>query len=311
MQTDNDEFLYVEKYRPQKVSDCILPKHLLDTFNGFVQKGEIVNMTFHGPKGSGKTTVARALCEELGCDMIFINGSEDNGIDMLRTKLRNFASTISFNGGVKVAIIDEAEKMNVASTQKAFTAFIEEFSKNCRFIFTTNNQNGLIPALLSRAPVIDFNIPEEDRPKMAARFMARTKEILTAENITYDEKVLVKVIMKFFPDYRAILGHLQIYGVGGKIDVGILSTMIDANLKPLIDVLKEKDFNKMRQWVASNQVDNTFFGVFFDAVYESIDKVPQLVIMMNDYQYKAAFVENKELNVAACLTEFMATCNFK
>ncbi len=311
MDARETEFAWVERYRPNVVKECILPKHLIETFSGFVAKGQITNMTFDGPKGSGKTTVARALCEELGCDYIFINGSEENGIDMLRTKLRNFATTVSFNGGTKVAIIDEAEYLNATSTQPAFRAFMEEFSQNCRFIFTCNNKNRLLPALLSRAPVIDFKVPEADRPKMASKFLARAKEILTTEGIEYDEKVLVQLVIKFFPDYRRILGELQIYSVNGKIDVGILNTLADANLKPLIGALRDKDFKKMRQWIADNEVDDAFFMTFFEEVHGMVNEVPQLVILMNDYQYKSAFVANKELNLTACLTECMATVSFK
>lgn len=307
MHTNDDQFAWVEKYRPRTVKECILPKHLMDMFTEFVKKDEITNMTFDGPKGSGKTTVARALCEELDCDFIFINGSEETGIDMLRTKLRNFATTVSFNGKPKVAIIDEAEYLNPTSTQPAFRSFMEEFSKNCRFIFTCNNKNRLLPALLSRAPVVDFKIPEEERPKMASKFLARMKEILDAEGVEYDEKVLVKVVLKFFPDYRRILGELQIYSLSGKIDVGILNKLADVNLKPLISILKEKDFKKMCQWVVDNEVDDAFFRNLFDAVHEQVDKVPQLVLLVNDYQYKSAFVADKELNTIACLTEFMAT----
>lgn len=311
MDIRNDEFAWVEKYRPRSIDDCILPKHLAETFKGFVEKGEIANMTFDGPKGSGKTTVARALCEELGADYIFINGSEESGIDMLRTKLRNFATTVSFNGGTKVAIIDEAEYLNASSTQPAFRAFMEEFSQNCRFIFTCNNKNRLLPALLSRAPVIDFKVPENERPKMAAKFLVRAKEVLAAEGIVYEEKVLAHIIIKFFPDYRRILGELQIYSINGKIDVGILNALADANLKPLVDALREKDFKKMRQWVADNDVDDAFFMTLFEEVYERVNEVPQLVILLNDYQYKSGFCADKELNLTACLTEFMATVNFK
>lgn len=311
MISNENEFAWVEKYRPSTVKDCILPKHLMDTFSGFVAKGQITNMTLDGPKGSGKTSVARALCEEMGCDFIFINGSKENGIDMLRTKLQAFASTVSFNGGVKVAIIDEAEYLNATSTQPAFRGFMEEFSQNCRFIFTCNNKNRLLPALLSRAPVIDFKIPEADRPKMASKFLARAKEILTAEGIEYDEKVLVQMVLKFFPDYRRILGELQIYSVNGKIDVGILGTLADANLKPLVDALREKDFKKMRQWVADNNVDEEFFSALFEELYEKVNEIPQLIVLMNDYQFKAAFVADKEMNVAACMTEIMASVTFK
>jgi len=311
MNTNDEQFPWVEKYRPRTVKECILPKHLLDTFTEFVKNGQITNMTFDGPKGSGKTTVARALCEELGCDFIFINGSEENGIDMLRTKLRNFATTVSFNGGVKVAIIDEAEYLNATSTQPAFRSFMEEFSKNCRFIFTCNNKNRLLPALLSRAPVIDFKIPEDERPKMASKFLARLKEILAAEGVEYDEKVLVQVVLKFFPDYRRILGELQIYSLSGKIDVGILGKLVDTNLKPLIDILKEKDFKKMCQWVVDNEVDDSIFSNLFEEINDKIVEIPQLVILLNDYSFKSCFVTDKQLNLIAFFTELMATINFK
>lgn len=310
MQADNTEALWVEKFRPHKVSDCILPKSLLDIFSGMVEKGEVQNMILSGPSGSGKTTIAQALCEELNSNFILINGSEENGIDMLRTKLRNFATTVSFNGGIKVAIIDEADKLT-PTAQPAFRRFMEEFSKNCRFIFTCNNKSQIIQAIHSRAPVIDFVIEASDRPKMASKFLKRTKEILEAEGVTYDEKVLVQLLTKFFPDYRRVIGELNLYSRRGNIDVGILSMLADANLKPLIDALKEKDFKKMRAWVANNEVDPTFFRKLFDETWEKVDNVPALVIMMNDYQYKAAFVADQELNTTACLVEFMATENFK
>lgn len=309
-----DEFLWWEKYRPHKVSEVILPKSLLALFESFVVKGEIQNMILHGTAGVGKTTVARALCEDLKCDYIIINGSEETGIDMLRTKLRNFATTVSFNGKPKVAIIDEAENMNPMSTQPAFRGFIEEFSGNCRFIFTTNYKERIIPAIHSRCAVIDFTISDDDKSKIASRFMTRVLEILKEENITYDKAAVASLIMKYFPDNRRILNELQRYSVTGAIDVGILATLADANLGPLMDALKEKDFTKMRTWVVNNSgsaSNERFYWSIFKEFEGKTNELPQLAVLLNDYQDKYPRAGSKELNLVACFTEIMAVCSFK
>ena len=270
-------------------------------------------MIFSGVSGVGKTTVAKALCEELGCDYIVVAGSEDTGIDVLRTRVRSFASTGSFSGKTKVVIYDEGDHLNPLTTQPALRGFIEEFSKNCRFIFTCNYKNRLITHIHSRAPVIEFKIEREDRPAMAARLMKRTKEILAIEGVEYDEKVVAQFLVKYFPDYRRILLELQNYSFAGKIDEGLLRIGADANLAPLIEALKEKSWKKMRTWVTNNaDVDvKTLFRKLFDALEPLIKQIPELVVLTNDYQYKASFVADAEINLVAYLTEIMAVCTFK
>ena len=313
MNAQEGEFLWVERWRPHTIADCILPKGQQEVFAEFVKKGEIPNMILAGTSGVGKTTVARAMCEEIGCDYIIINGSEDSGIDMLRTRLRHFASSVSFSGKVKIAIIDEADYLNPNSTQPAFRGFIEEFSKNCRFIFTCNNKSKIIPQLHSRAAVIDFKIDKADRPKMAAKFMARVQYILAAEGIVGEEAVVAGLLKKHFPDYRRILSELQVYSARGTIDAGILGVTTDSNLKPLIEALKEKDFRKMRLWVASNEEETPqiLFRKLFDELVDKVSEAPQLVLVLADYGYKSAFCTDQTLNTTACMTEIMASVSFK
>tara|TARA_B000000532_G_scaffold244145_1_gene242650 strand:- start:1546 stop:2475 length:930 start_codon:yes stop_codon:yes gene_type:complete len=307
------EFLWVEKYRPQTISDCILPDGLKQTFQEYVDAGEISNMLLCGTAGTGKTTVARALCNELGCDYIVINGSDESGIDVLRTKIRDFASTVSFESKAKVVILDEADYLNPNSTQPALRAFIEEFSGNCRFIFTCNFKNRIIEPLHSRTSVIDFKIDKKDRPEMAKKFMGRMQYILTSENIPYEQNVLAELLMKHFPDYRRVINELQRYSKSGSIDSGILSNIAEINTKGLIDSLKDKDWKKMRQWVVNN-VDNDPQGVYrkvYDALIDKVKQVPHLVLLIADYQYKSAFVADQEINLTACLTDIMASVEFK
>lgn len=308
-----NEFLWVEKYRPQTISDCILPDGLKKTFQEYVDAGEISNMLLCGTAGTGKTTVARALCNELGCDYIVINGSDESGIDVLRTKIRDFASTVSFESKAKVVILDEADYLNPNSTQPALRAFIEEFSGNCRFIFTCNFKNRIIEPLHSRTSVIDFKIDKKDRPEMAQKFMGRMQYILTSENIPYEQNVLAELLMKHFPDYRRVINELQRYSRSGSIDSGILSNIAEINTKGLIDSLKDKDWKKMRQWVVNN-VDNDPQGVYrkvYDALIDKVKQVPHLVLLIADYQYKSAFVADQEINLTACLTDIMASVEFK
>lgn len=307
------EFLWVEKYRPKKLDECILPEATVDVFKKFVASGEIPNMLLCGTAGTGKTTVARALCNELGCDYIVINGSEESGIDVLRTKIKNFASTVSFEGKPKVVILDEADYLNPNSTQPALRAFIEEFSQNCRFIFTCNFKNRIIAPLHSRTTVVDFKLVNGQKKKMAAKFHRRMMEILQDEGVEYNNKVLAELLMKHFPDYRRVLNELQRYSVGGVIDEGILSNLSEINTKALIDALRDKDWKKMRQWVASN-VDSDPQAVYrkvYDTLIDKVKQVPQLVLLVADYQYKAAFVADQEINLTACLTEIMANIEFK
>lgn len=308
-----NEFLWVEKYRPQTISDCILPDGLKQTFQEYVDAGEISNMLLCGTAGTGKTTVARALCNELGCDYIVINGSDESGIDVLRTKIRDFASTVSFESKAKVVILDEADYLNPNSTQPALRAFIEEFSGNCRFIFTCNFKNRIIEPLHSRTAVIDFKIDKKDRPEMAQKFMGRMQYILTQEGIPYEQNVLAELLMKHFPDYRRVINELQRYSKSGSIDSGILSNIAEINTKGLIDSLKDKDWKKMRQWVVNN-VDNDPQGVYrkvYDALIDKVKQVPHLVLLIADYQYKSAFVADQEINLTACLTDIMASVEFK
>ena len=313
MEFREDQFLWVEKYRPRKLDDCILPVDQKKVFQDMVEKDEIQNMLLCGSAGVGKTTIARALCEELGTDYIIINGSEESGIDVLRTKIKQFASTVSFSGKTKVVILDEADYLNPNSTQPALRAFIEEFSANCRFIFTCNFKNRIIPPLHSRCAVIEFKIGKEERPKIAARFFKRVNEILANEKIEADPKVVAKVLEKHFPDYRRVLNELQRYASSGKIDEGILVNMGEVNMQDLISALKDKDWKKMRTWVVNN-LDNdpqTLFRKIYDTLLDSVVQVPQLVLLLADYQYKAAFCADQEINLVACLTEIMASVEFK
>ena len=304
----SEEYLWVEKYRPRKIDSCILSKELKSFFKTIIKKGDIQNMLLSGTAGTGKTTVARALCEELDSDYIVINGSEESGIDVLRTKIKQFASTVSFTGNTKVVILDEADYLNPNSTQPALRGFIEEFSNNCRFIFTCNFKNRIIQPLHSRCSSIDFKIPKDEKPKIAAGFFKRVLDILTQENIPYNEKVIAKVVEKYFPDYRRTLNELQRYSHSGSIDEGILTNLVEVNANELVDSLKEKDWKRMRMWVVNN-LDNdpqTLFRMIFDTIVPLTNQVPQLVLTIADYQYKAAFVSDQEINLVACLTEIMA-----
>jgi len=311
METNREQFLWVEKYRPRTIRDCILPDNLKNTFQEFVDQDNIPNMLLSGTAGTGKTTVARALCEELGCDYIIVNGS-DEGIDVLRTKIKDFASTISLSGKIKVVILDEADYLTW-KTQPALRGFIEEFSKNCRFIFTCNFANKIIAPLHSRTTVIDFRLTKQDRPLMAAKFFKRVVDILNQENITHNPKVVAEIVNKYFPDYRRVLNELQRYSASGTIDEGILVNISDANLKELVSALREKDFKKMRTWVVNNLDNdpNVLFRKLYDTLMTEVVQVPQLVLLLADYQYKAAFVADAEINLVACLTEIMAACEMK
>ena len=313
MYVSPEQFLWVEKYRPRTIKDCILPDNMKLMFQEFVDQDNIPNMLLSGTAGTGKTTIARALCEELGCDYIIINGSEESGIDVLRTKIKDFASTVSLTGKVKVVILDEADYLNPNSTQPALRGFIEEFSNNCRFIFTCNYKNRIIAPLHSRTTVVEFKIEKDDKPKVAAKFFKRLADILAKENVEYDQRVVAEVLNKHFPDYRRVLNELQRYSSSGKIDAGLLVNVSDANIKELTSALKEKDFKKMRTWVVNN-LDNDpamIFRKLYDTLMTEVVQVPQLVLLLADYQYKAAFVADAEINLVACLTEIMAACEFK
>ncbi len=308
-----EQFLWVEKYRPKNIDDCILPPSLKKTFNKMVETGELTNMLFTGTAGLGKTTVAKALCNMLDLDYIVINGSEEGNIDTLRGKIKQFASTVSLQGGYKVVILDEADYLNPQSTQPALRGFIEEFANNCRFILTCNFKNRIIEPLHSRCGVYEFN--GGDKPTLCGEFMTRCQQILLDEGVVlHKPQVLADVIMKFFPDWRRVLNELQRYGMSGSIDEGILVNISDKNYDDLFIHLKTKDFKKMRSWVVNN-ID-TDASAIFRSIYDRMgDKIaaasiPQLVLILADYQYKNAFVADHELNVVACLTEVMANVEF-
>ena len=311
----NTDFLWVEEYRPKTIDDCILPQSLKTLFTSFVQKGELSNLLLSGTSGIGKTTVAKALCEQLNCDWIMINGSEEGGIDVLRNKIKNFASTVSLSGGKKVVILDEADYLNPQSTQPALRGFVEEFHKNCRFILTCNFKNRIIEPLHSRFSNIEFKVNPKDKPKMASRLFERAVFILKEQNINYEEKVLVELIKKHFPDFRKLINELQRYSISGKIDAGILVNISDENLKTLLSHLKGKDFTEMRKWVVQN-LDNDPVKIFrriYDSMYEHLQPatIPHAVLIIADYQYKSAFVADQEVNLVACLTELMSQVKFK
>jgi len=304
-----DDFLWVEKYRPHKIEDCILPESLKSTFSEFVKQGSIPNLLLTGSQGTGKTTVARAMCEELGLDYIEINGSMNGGIDTLRNEIKNFASTISFTGTRKMVILDEADYLNAQSTQPALRNFMEEFSKNCGFILTCNFKNRIIEPLHSRCSVIEFKIPSSQKPKLAAQFHKRACGILEQEGIEFDKAVVAEVVTKHFPDWRRVLNELQRYSVTGKIDSGILANLGEENFKGLVDLLKNKRFNDMRKWVGENldTEPTAFFRKFYDmaSTYMKPNSIPQLVLLLGRYQYQSAFVADQEINTVAFLTEVM------
>ena len=309
-----NDFLWVEKYRPRKVADTILPQQLKDTFQKVVDEGTIPNMLFSGTAGLGKTTIARALCNELDVDYIVINGSEEGNIDTLRGKIKQFASTVSLSGGYKVVILDEADYLNPQSTQPALRGFIEEFSNNCRFILTCNFKNRIIEPLHSRCGVYEFNTSKKDMAALAAQFMKRMKTILEDEGVSYEEMAVADLIMKFAPDWRRVINECQRYSLTGFIDSGVTKNLTDDNYDSLFKLLKEKDFKKMRTWVANN-ID-TDAAAIFRAVYDRAvakvkpESLPQLILILADYQYKNSFVADHELNVVACLTEVMANVEF-
>lgn len=315
MNINQKEFLYVEKYRPSTIEDCILPKSIKTTMKDIVRNGELPNMLFSGGPGVGKTTVAKALCKELDLDYLLVNGSEEGNIDTLRGKIKQFASTVSFQGGYKVVILDEADYLNPQSTQPALRGFIEEFSKNCRFILTCNFKNRIIEPLRSRCSVYEFSIPNNEKPYLASFFFERLQAILSQENVTYDPKVLVVLIEKHFPDWRRILNECQRYSLSGTIDSGILVNLNDDNIKSLMNCLKEKDFKTMRKWVVDN-IDTepqSILRKIYDSMYDYMNpnSIPNLVVILAEYQYKNSFVADREINLVACMTEIMSSIEFK
>ena len=313
-----NEFLWVEKYRPQLIQDCILPNSIKKTFEDIVNGGELHNMLLTGTAGTGKTTIAKALCNELGLDYLMINGSEESGIDTLRTKIKQFASSVSLSGGYKVVILDEADYLNPQSTQPALRAFMEEFSSNCRFILTCNFKNRIIEPLHSRCAVVEFNIPKKDMPELCMEFLDRCCYILNDQSvpIEFDKEVIAELILKHQPDWRRIINELQRHSTSGKIDSSILIHQIaDLAIIDLIAYLKTKNFKAMRQWVADNMDAEpaSIFRKLYDAMNDRVEpkSIPQLVLILADYQYKNAFVADHELNMVACLTEAMTQVQFK
>tara|TARA_B100000131_G_scaffold114261_1_gene111269 strand:+ start:286 stop:1242 length:957 start_codon:yes stop_codon:yes gene_type:complete len=312
-----DEFLWVEKYRPKKIEECILPQGIKDTFQQFVNRGEIPNLLLAGPAGCGKTTVAKALCHELGVDYYVINGSDEGRfLDTVRNNARNFASTVSLSSEAKhkVIIIDEADN-TTNDVQLLLRASIEEFAANCRFIFTCNYKNKIIEPLHSRCAVVDFSIKGKEKQEIAASFFSRLNYILETERIESDKKVLVQLIKKHFPDWRRVLNECQRYSVAGKIDTGILATFSDVKTDDLFKNLKEKNFPEVRKWCVNN-LDNdptVLLRHIYDGCYGSLDGpgIAAAVLIIAKYQYQSAFVADQEINMLACLTEIMVECNFK
>lgn len=309
------EFLWVEKYRPRSIADCVLPDRIKKVFQEYVNKKSIPNLMLTGTAGVGKTTAAIAMCEEIGLDYIFINSSEERGIDTLRTKIKGYASTTSFSGTQKVIILDEADYIT-PEAQAALRGAIEEFSANCTFIFTCNFKSKLIDAIHSRCSVIDFTMKPEEKPRMGAQFFTKLLVILNQEGIQYDKQVVIKIVEKFFPDYRRTINELQRYSSSGTIDAGIITQVSDVkNINDLVSYLKEKNFSEMRKWVVTNSdLDPTrVFRKVYDGLYEYMkpESIPQAVVILAKYQYQAAFVPDQEINLVACLTEIMVDCEMK
>lgn len=310
-----NEFLWVERYRPKTIDDCVLPQKLKSTFKAIVNGGELHNMLLTGTAGLGKTTVAKALCNELELDFLLINGSEESGIDTLRNKIKQFASSVSLQGGYKVVILDEADYLNPQSTQPALRGFIEEFSKNCRFILTCNFKNRIIEPLHSRCSVVEFNISKKEMPPLLAEFMKRVEVILEENNIHYEKPVIAELLMRHSPDWRRVLNELQRYSSSGSIDSGILVSVLEKSIDDLIGFLKLKDFRKMRQWVSDNMDSEpaSIYRKIYDRMGDYVEprSIPQLVLILADYQYKNSFVADHEINTVACLTEIMGGIYFK
>ena len=311
----NDVILWVEKYRPSKISDCILTDDLKTTFQTFVNEGHVPNLLLSGGPGVGKTTIAKAMLKELDATYMMINGSEESGIDVLRNKIKNFASTVSMDGKRKFVILDEADYLNPQSTQPALRGFIEEFHKNCGFILTCNFKNRIIEPLHSRCSVIEFRIPSSLKPTLAGEFFKRVQTILTEENVQFQPKAVAGVVEKYFPDWRRVLNELHRYSASGTIDSGILVNISETNMRDLVSFLKDKDFKSIRKWVANN-LDNDpsrMYRKVYDTLYDEIDPntVPHMVLAVADYSYKSAFVADQEINMLAFMIEIMSQVRFK
>jgi DNA polymerase III delta prime subunit len=316
IESRDEQFLWVEKYRPQKIDECILPESLKKTFKDYIAQGELPHFLLCGTAGVGKTTVAKALCNEIGAEYVILNGSDTGGhIDTLRTTIKGFATSVSLTDAKKVIILDEADYLQANSTQPALRNYMEEFSANCRFIFTANYKNRIIEPIHSRCAVIEFKIDNKEKQEIAAAFFKRATTILKQENIEFDPKVVAELVTKHFPDYRRILNELQRYSVSGKIDSGILVNMSQESFKGLVKLMKDKDFTEVRKWVAKNSDADTtaLFRELYDTASVNMDSnsIPPMILILADYQYKAAFVADHELNIMAALTEIMAQCKFK
>jgi len=308
-----EHLLWTEKYRPKKIEDCILPERLKKPFQEYVNQGNIPNLLLAGGAGVGKTTVAKAMCEEIGCDYMVINGSDESGIDTFRTKIKNYASSMSLSGGRKVIIIDEADYLNPNSTQPALRNAIEEFAVNCSFIFTCNYKTRIIEPLHSRCAVVDFGLKNDEKASMASQFFKRLQSVLQSEKVEYDDKVIAELVKKHFPDFRRVLNELQRYSQFGKIDTGILAQIGNIQLQEIVKHIKAKDFGAIRKWVATSDLDaNSVFRQIYDSLYDFMKphSIPQAVLIIADYQYKNAFVADTEINLVACLTELMANCEY-
>jgi DNA polymerase III delta prime subunit len=308
-----EHLLWTEKYRPKTVEDCILPERLKVPFQEYVNQKQIPNLLLTGGAGVGKTSVAKAMCNEIGCDYLVINGSDENGVATIRVKIANYASSMSFSGGRKVVIIDEADYLT-PNAQAILRNAIEEFAVNCSFIFTCNYKAKIIDPLHSRCAVIDFGMKNGEKQKMASAFFKRIQSVLESEKVEYDDKVIAELVKKHFPDFRRVINELQRYAQLGKIDVGILSQIGDVSLTQIVKHMKEKDFTSVRKWAATAEIDPTmFFRKLYDNLYEILkpSSIPGVVIVLADDQYKQAFVADQEINLVACLTEIMANGEFK
>jgi DNA polymerase III delta prime subunit len=311
-----EEYLWVEKYRPNNIGDCVLPKELKTTLSEFVKNKNIPNLILSGGPGVGKTTVAKAMINEIGATYMLINASEDGNIDTLRTTIKNFASTVSLEGtGRKYIILDEADYLNPQSTQPALRGFMEEFSNNCGFILTCNYISRLIPALQSRCSIVQFTTPKTEKPKLGMEFLVRVKDILNKENVKFDEKVVMEVLFKYFPDWRRVLNELQRYSASGQIDAGMLTNLQEVNINELMQALKKKEFTVVREWIVHNLNDDPsrIIRNIYDNLYDNVDAstIPHAVVILAEYSYKSAFVADHEINMLACLTEIMSQVKFK
>lgn len=308
-----EHLLWTEKFRPQSIEACILPERLKKPFQEYVNKKTLPNLLLHGGAGVGKTTVAKAMCNEIGCDFMVINGSDENGVDTIRVKIKNYASSMSFVGGRKVIIIDESDYLTT-NAQAILRNAVEEFAGNCSFIFTCNYKNRIIDPLHSRCAVIDFGLKNGEKAKMASAFFKKIQSILQSEKVEYDDVVIVELIKKHFPDFRRVINEIQRYSQLGKIDIGILSQIGDVSISQIVKHLKDKDFGSIRKWVATTEIDATvLFRKIYDGMYDVLKphSIPKAVLILADYQYKQAFVVDQEINIVAFLTELMIECDFE